>query len=285
MMLLVSMVAVSIPVYAETTTLSAPEIMDTGLAPMSTFSINITVADVSDMFSYQFVLSYDTSVLTATSYVSYDPFVAPWPSEINDLVTTVTDGHVDDADGITKVFYLPVSPIISGSDTVYLDGVPTTAYTMDYEAAKITFDFSPLSGVIITADYQYPAYVSMAYSTIGTGFSTVDPVPIARIDFTVDARGRCALDIVGVGSWKSRLINLMYQPIDHVVVDGYFSNLLLGDADGDGDVDYDDLVILDIPYGSSSGQPAYDWRTDFDRDGDVDCNDLIHLGINYGKSV
>ncbi len=57
-----------------------------------------------------------------------------------------------------------------------------------------------------------------------------------------------------------------------------------GDVDGDGDVDYNDFIILAGAYGSSSGQPAYDVCADFDKDGDVDYDDFMVLAGNYGKS-
>jgi hypothetical protein len=59
--------------------------------------------------------------------------------------------------------------------------------------------------------------------------------------------------------------------------------VLGGDVDGDGDVDYDDLVVLAGAYGSSIGQPSYDERADFDRDGDVDYDDLVVLAGAYGS--
>ncbi len=58
-----------------------------------------------------------------------------------------------------------------------------------------------------------------------------------------------------------------------------------GDVDGDGDVDYDDFIILAGAYGSSIGQPAYVKEADFDDDGDVDYDDFIVLAGNYGKTT
>ena len=75
---------------------------------------------------------------------------------------------------------------------------------------------------------------------------------------------------------------------DNIFVDGtvYVTHPpILGDADGDGDVDCKDLAVLAGAYGSSSGQPTYDTRADFDNDGDVDYDDLTLLVANYGKTV
>jgi parallel beta-helix repeat protein len=60
-------------------------------------------------------------------------------------------------------------------------------------------------------------------------------------------------------------------------------SLLIGDIDGDGDVDQDDLHILSGAYGTILGGPNYYTRADLDQDGDVDVFSLYMLGKNYGK--
>jgi hypothetical protein len=55
-----------------------------------------------------------------------------------------------------------------------------------------------------------------------------------------------------------------------------------GDANGDGKVDYDDLVILAASYGKSAGHGGYDSRADFNNDGKTDYADLLILAANYG---
>ena len=67
--------------------------------------------------------------------------------------------------------------------------------------------------------------------------------------------------------------------------DGAVKIEMIGDCDGDGDVDYNDFIVLAGAYGSAVGQPAYKPEADFDGDGDVDYNDFIKLAGNYGKSV
>jgi hypothetical protein len=54
---------------------------------------------------------------------------------------------------------------------------------------------------------------------------------------------------------------------------------LAGDADGDGDVDLDDFVILKSSFGAD---PLTDGRADFDDDGDVDLDDFVILKNNFG---
>jgi mannan endo-1,4-beta-mannosidase len=56
-----------------------------------------------------------------------------------------------------------------------------------------------------------------------------------------------------------------------------------GDANGDGVIDYDDLLILAASYGKNSVDAGYDIRTDYNGDGEIDYSDLIILAANYGK--
>jgi len=142
------------PSYSSTTThLVAPIIIDKTLRTGSTFSINITVADAQGLFGYQFILSYNTSVLSAIDYGFYPPFVLPAPSEINDTagrVSLAASSYMGDLNGVT----------------------------------------------------------------------TVSPMPIARIDFMVKAKGTSVLDL-----HDTVIANVYGEWIAHDVTDGFFANV------------------------------------------------------------
>ncbi|NLF33020.1 MAG: hypothetical protein GX591_19310 [Planctomycetes bacterium] len=55
-----------------------------------------------------------------------------------------------------------------------------------------------------------------------------------------------------------------------------------GDADGDGDVDLDDFVILKNNFGTATGATCAEG--DFDADGDVDLDDFVLLKNNFGAT-
>ncbi len=57
---------------------------------------------------------------------------------------------------------------------------------------------------------------------------------------------------------------------------------VLGDANGDGFVDYSDLVILATSYDKAAGESGFDLRADFDGNGAIGYGDLIVLAENYG---
>ena len=74
------------------------------------------------------------------------------------------------------------------------------------------------------------------------------------------------------------------EPIDHELADGYFSNKILGDVNGDRTVDGSDLSDFSEAYGSEDGDPNWNSNCDFNRDNKVDASGLFDLSKNYGKS-
>jgi hypothetical protein len=62
----------------------------------------------------------------------------------------------------------------------------------------------------------------------------------------------------------------------------YWRSTLPGDYNGDGAVNYQDLLILASSYGKASGQAGYDVRADYDGDGVVNYAELLLLAQNYG---
>lgn len=58
---------------------------------------------------------------------------------------------------------------------------------------------------------------------------------------------------------------------------------IAGDANGDGHVNYADLLLIASSYGRHSGDYGYDPRADLSGDGRVDYADLLLLATNYGR--
>lgn len=58
---------------------------------------------------------------------------------------------------------------------------------------------------------------------------------------------------------------------------------LLGDVDRDWDVDFDDIVVIAMAYGSEPGDPNWNPTADLDGDNDVDFDDMVTAAMNYGK--
>lgn len=62
-------------------------ITDPTLEPGSTFSVNVKITDVVNLYGYEFKLQYDTTLLTATQVIVgsfFEPGYTVWKNEIND---------------------------------------------------------------------------------------------------------------------------------------------------------------------------------------------------------
>jgi hypothetical protein len=60
---------------------------------------------------------------------------------------------------------------------------------------------------------------------------------------------------------------------------------ILGDVDGDGDVDFDDIVAIAMAYQSKPGYPNWNPLADLDCDNDVDFDDVVTAAMNYMKTA
>ena len=128
--------------------------------------------------------------------------------------------------------------------------------------------------------YQEEGYINVTCSTA-----------LSNFDNGVNGSGTlAAVTFLSEANWKGdlTLYNVMlydpdgYLSLPREVRDGWVVVTILGDVDGDGDVDSDDLCILMGTYGTS---PPSDPRADLDGDRDVDPYDLSILARNYGKTA
>jgi len=135
-------------------------------------------------------------------------------------------------------------------------------------------------------DYYETFNITIYYNTTTMGNLTItdlSPKTTTPINFLWDTKG------VTTGNYTLSA-NTTQIPGETDTADNNFTNgvvrvKLLGDTDGDNDVDSSDLFTLAAAYGSKKGQPLYKENCDFDLDGDVDSADLFALAANYGKEL
>lgn len=187
--LLVSLAMVSVSLCVIVAVVSAPTIIDTTKTPDSTFSIDITVAHVEDLWGYGFVLYYNTTILTATNYSSYDPFTLKHPSVINDtegLVSMSYSRQMDEREGISTVDPVPIANIeftvdsVGVSNLTFKDPVSLT----DPDAGWIPSDV--FDGFFANEAVEAP---DVAVTEVTASATTVSPGDTVTVSVTVENQG------------------------------------------------------------------------------------------------
>lgn len=108
---------------------------------------------------------------------------------------------------------------------------------------------------------------------------------LGSVNFTVVGYGETELDIDNYPATFMQDSTFPPKDIPFDAENGYFSNKLAGDFDGDKDVDYTDFLTFAGSYLKVSGQPGYNPQCDFDHDGDCDYQDFLTFAGNYLKSI
>jgi len=138
------------------------------------------------------------------------------------------------------------------------------------------------------ADIELPhvgpqAYkVSVRHEAGGEVTISVDTHNDGSEDFSYTDADAAAIAVFGSGGvgFHTDVVDVYHRVhYDNVRVDVLATTGKPGDANGDGDVDLDDFVILKQSWGQN---PLVDDRADFNNDGDVDLDDFVILKQNWG---
>jgi len=151
----------------------------------------------------------------------------------------------------------------------------------------------------ITSIFHDDGYGWAAESVLGDYVGVNDNGTLFEIEFNIVGYGHTYININVTGSMPTQLINSTFGSIGFGTEDGYFRNTIPGDIQGDtggtppdGDVDRYDFFAFAGCYGSSEGDPNYNFLADLQGntagtppDGDVDRYDFFAFATNYGRSV
>jgi hypothetical protein len=111
---------------------------------------------------------------------------------------------------------------------------------------------------------------------------TLNPTEIQTLTFTWDTTGYTKGNY-----WINATIDIVPFEIDtadNVWDYGWTYLTIVGDIDGDRDVDIFDIVMMAGVYGVRLPDPRYNPNADVDGDGDIDIFDIVAAAGNYGKS-
>jgi hypothetical protein len=157
-----------------------------GLHAGTTFFVDVYVSNVVKMWQYQFMLNYDTSVLTAVSYFSYHPFNSAFPSAINDTAGWVSVSYASfggDNRGLTGS-----SPIMRIYFTVDADGASSLnlnkVIAVNVYGFGIIYGDSPYDGIFAT----FPVH-DVATIEVKTNATQVMPGAVVTVNVTVANQG------------------------------------------------------------------------------------------------
>jgi len=192
---------------------------------------------------------------------------------------------VGTGDGSTVLFTLGNAPVETPAvgdpaRVVYLDGTPTTTYTINTTTGEITFTTAPGTGVAITADYLEEGIADLT-CLVGTGPFVYQDGPLGWGGFANLSAYRPEASPVTTQWWMS------VQGYDGLVEEQFH---WIGDCNRDGIIDIYDLTYAALAYATTSSDPRYDPKADTSpeptyhtNDGRVDMRDIVEISKAWGK--
>jgi len=155
------------------------------------------------------------------------------------------------------------------------------------DASWKTLYESAQSSTVKLVGHSLPEEASLEtwnYNNEKLAFTVSAPTGIlSTTDVYVDNKGE-PTSVSGAASWdydsvtKILTITVMHSDLAHVTVEW-----LLGDVNGDGAVDVNDLTQIGKAYGAKPGDSNWDDKADINKDAIVEIYDLATCASNYGK--
>jgi len=133
-------------------------------------------------------------------------------------------------------------------------------------------------------DFTETFDVSLKANTTVVGIQTVNNLPSGtstNLTFIWDTTGY----VIGnytISAYATPVLGEI-DTADNTCIDGFVIVTIPGDLNGDYRVNYKDLGILAVAYGSDPTKPNWNPYADINGDGRVNYKDLGILAINYGK--
>lgn len=299
-----------------------PEIIDPSLVPPKTFEINISLYNIENMYGYEFNLTFNKNVLTCLSVTIHD--VLNETNYSADFMIKNTEGYIwvkvdyyPPAVPITSYENITLATItfrVKALGVSVLDLHDT--HLTDPEDQEISHEVgdglfvSLIRDVAVVAitpesDYAYQGwiiYINVTVANKGNVTETFDvkayydSTLIGTVTVNDLAPGK---NITKTFNWNTTKVpychnytisaEAMSVPYemnlgDNYLTDGKVKVRLMGDINGDGEVNIFDATLLADASGSYEGHPRWNPQADFDRNKFVDVFDAVILSSNSGKS-
>jgi hypothetical protein len=283
------------------------------------FSINIEVANVSDLKDYELKLSYNTVMLDVVSVTLLPTGNLPdGDFRVDDQSGILSINATYDGNPITTV--IPVALASITFKIMNYGQSPLHLYdTTLLNSAATSILHSTVDGMVWVFHHDV-AIVNVASSTNETYIGRIVNVTVtAQNDgnvpenFTVNAYYDTTLlgtfEVINLApssnihimfSWNTSDVAAGYSYVlkaeasivsyeanttNNVLVDGNVKVKIIGDVNNDNIVDINDLNAWDLAYGSQEGMPNWNPQADIDNNGIVDKADGMLIIQNYHNSV
>jgi hypothetical protein len=299
-----------------------PKIIDPTLVPPKTFTVDINLYNIENMYGYEFNLTFNKNVLTCLSLNVHD--VLNETNYSTDYIISNTKGFV----WVKVTYYPPAKPMTSYEnitlvtitfrvksmgvspldlhDTVLVNpenqAIPHEVYdglfvslirdvaVMDikpemnyaYQGWIIKINVTVANKGNLTETFEVKAYYDD--TLIGTlTVSNLTPNENLTITFYWDTKGLSPCHNYTISA-EATLVPYELNIGDNYLQKGWVKIKLMGDIDGNGTVDLYDAVLLSDAAGSYEGHARWNPEADLDRNKYIDIFDAVILSINSGKS-
>lgn len=298
-----------------------PEIFDPSLMPPATFEINITLADVEDLYGYEFNLSFNPDILACVNINIHD--VLGETNYTPDFITNNYKGFV----WVNVTYYPPAEPIttyppvtlvtirfrvkalgvtpLDLHDTSLTDSlgqpIPHEAFdgvflvvrdvavtdvvpskTQVYEGSTVCINVTVRNEGNLTETFNVSAY----YDDDLIGTHTVIDLPPGESETLIFDWNTTGVQPCFNYTIRAEADTVPYETdtADNVGIDGKVKIKMLGDINGDGTIDIRDITIVALAFGSKPGDPNWNSDADVHEDGVINIKDIVTVAINAGKT-
>ncbi|MGD0495784.1 MAG: cohesin domain-containing protein [Candidatus Bathyarchaeia archaeon] len=297
-------------------------IIDPTLVPPATFMINVTLAEVRDLYGYQFNLTYDPNVLICLQV------------QIQDVLNEtyyIPNQSIDNLKGfifINVTYYQPGLPLnidspvlvvaikfrvksmgatnLTLTDTGLVDstGQPITHEVYNGFFQSLIVDIGVVDLFASPTEFYKGQSTNITCTVTNEGNSTqsfvlnlyYNSTLLATVNVTSLAPSTNATITV---TWSTTavspgkyVLSAQVPPLpfethisDNNLTDGMVKVKIPGDINGDGAVDIYDALLASTAFGSSPGNPNWNQAADLNGDGTVDIYDMIILAGHFGQGI
>ncbi len=299
------------------------ELIDPTMKLGDIFNIEIKIENAIDMYDYEFTMSYDTNVLTCLgAYVTPPTNDTHFTVEmlINDTIGIIgvyvqyyqpaQPFSIYKAKTVTTIIFQVQNygqTVLDLHDTKIsnIEGEPMSHVAEDGFFATLLRDVAIVSVKVISPNKVYPGRIvtieviamnrgNMTTETfnvtayydnniIGTQTVTITPWSNLTLIFEWNTRGLSPCSNFTISARASE-VPYELNPANNVMYDGWVKIKMLGDINGDGVINIQDVVMVTSIYCHDENDP--DWNPDADLAppwGYIDIYDVVTIAARYGK--